>query len=1161
MKKLWTGTVAGWVVAGLLSPSWAGLSQTPMLASGAAQVPPNLMFTLDDSGSMDFECLPDALCINDSPPAKRIGTMPWGIDDLWKNNVVTYKDRLLPRRMRSAAINPLYYNPAVRYRPWLLADGTRRPAYPATAAVINVNAPTQTVNLTVDATRNINWCTSLTNCAQDVETFYPAVYYNLTSGTGTAVGDFTRVQIRDGATYPRAAARTDCVSASNSCSYAEEIQNFSNWFTYARSRMRVAIGGTSEAFSAVPSSFRVGFGTINSPAADIDGVTTKTLRQGVRPFTGNDKAAFYTVLQGAQGQNGGTPLRRAMDDVGQYFSRKDAGGPWADDPAARTKGRELSCRRNFHVLMTDGVWNSDAASTLAADADVDSADGPLITGPDGARYQYKPEAPYAGAGGHTLADVAMYYWSRDLRDDLVNNVPQPNKDRDAFWQHMVNYTIAFGVDGNLRNDADLPALTSGSTSWGTPAVGADADNVDDLWHAALNSRGQQKSATNADEYAKALRAILSDIAGRAGSEAGVAVATRSSIAGNYKYVPSYVSGDWSGELTAYPIGGTSASAAWTASQVLPEPSARNIWTYKDATTQGVQFTAASLTAQNMTALLNASDPAALVNYLRGDRSAEGSGMRQRKSVLGDIVNSTPVLVKDVADGQYDFLPSSTPGQSSYRAFLANKVRRAGQVFVGANDGMLHAFDQSTGAETFAYVPRSVFGNLKNLAAPSYVHQYFVDGPLAEADVYDGTNVKWRNLVVGGSGAGAKNLFAINVPVAVTGGAALTAAGAAPGATDVLWEVDASSTGLSELGHVLHTPEVGVTPDGSWVVIVGNGYESTSGKAQLMVLNALTGAVIRVLDTGAGSTTSRNGLGGGRVVRDGQQRIVAVYGGDLQGNLWKFDLSSNTSANWAVAFGGSPLVRAVNTAGAAEPITAAPTYLLHPAGGVMVLFGSGKLIDTGDAQDLGQRSLYGVWDRVAVGSASSNAADRITDNASLVTQTISALPLAGTTGTFYAVSSNTVDYGDAATARKRGWLVRLTIAPGQRQIYEPQAEAGRVFFDTVAPSGATDPCSGGDALGFTFVLDPFTGGPGRDGPTLDTNGDGKFTNTDLANAAVMVLPAAGRRTIVREVGSPVVQSVGGGTPGAGGSTKPDPRVKVPANVIGRQWQQIVTQPAY
>ncbi|MBS0430765.1 MAG: hypothetical protein JSR41_26055 [Proteobacteria bacterium] len=1160
MRRAFSGSVAVWVVTGLLTPSWAELSQTPMLASSAAQVPPNLMFTLDDSGSMDFECLPDALCVG-GPSNQRIGTVPWGVDNTWKYGAAEYTEALFPRRMRSAAINPLYYNPAVRYRPWLLADGTRRVAYPASAAVVNVlDSPVQTVNLTTDATQTTLWCSSLDSCTTGSRTFFPAVYYSLTTGVGANVNDFTRVEIRPGSTYPRSSARTDCTSSSSTCSYEEEIQNFSNWFTYARTRMRVAIAGTSEAFAVVPSSFRVGFGTINSPVANIDGISTKTLRQGVRPFTGSDKAAFYATLQGARGQSGGTPLRRAMDDVGQYFSRSDALGPWADVPGTGSVSSQLSCRRNFHVLMTDGVWNSDAAPTLAADADVDSSNGQLITGPGSKSYQYAPAPPYAGQGGHTLADVAMYYWNRDLRPDLTNNVLQ-SRSTDAFWQHMVNYTIAFGVNGNLSNDADLPALINGSKTWGTPAIDAEAANVDDLWHAALNSHGQQKNASNADEYAKALRAILSDIAGRAGSEAGVAVATRSSVAGNYKYVPSYVSGDWYGELIAYPIGGSSATPVWTASQLLPDPSTRNIWTYKDATSKGIQFTAATLTAQGMTPLLNAPDPAALVDYLRGVRGSEGAGMRQRKSVLGDIVNSTPVLVKDLADGQYDFLPTSMPGQSSYRGFLVNKARRVGQIFVGANDGMLHAFDQSTGVETFAYVPRAVLGSVKNLASLSYTHQYFVDGPLVEADVYDASATRWKNLVVGTGGAGAKNLFAINVPVPLTGAAPLTASGVAPASADILWEVDASKPGLSELGNVLHAAELGVARDGSWVAVSGNGYESASGKAQLLILDALTGAVVRVLDTGVGSAASPNGLGGVRVVRDNQQQIVAAYAGDLKGNLWKFDLSSTSPANWAVAFGGNPLVRATNAAGAAEPITAAPAYLLHPAGGVMVLFGSGKLMDTGDAQDLGQRSLYGVWDRVAIGAASANAADRITSNTTLVIQSISSVPLADTAGTFYSISNNTVDYGDAATARKRGWVVRLTIVPGQRQIYEPQAEAGRVFFDTIAPSSATDPCSADDAVGFTFVLDPFTGGPGEDGPTLDTNGDGKFTSADLANAAVMQLSANGRRTIVREAGSPVVQSVGGGVPDANGTSKPDPRVKVPSNLIGRQWQQIVTQPAY
>lgn len=1163
------------VLGGLaFSNAGAVVSQVPLTGSSLF-VAPNLMFTLDDSGSMDFECVPDALCVNG---ARYIGVAPVEFAT-FKNAVATFATgELFARQMRSS-VNPLYYNPAVRYQPWLQADGSRFPVYPETAAPPNPQAPGVTVNLALTQSATVRWCRSTTSCAIGTETFAPAQYYLLAPGrTGNALGDFTQVLIEPATvSYPKGVNRTDCASAS-SCTYAEEIQNFSNWFTYARTRLKVAIGGTAEAFAAVPAAYRVGFGTINSVNTTVDGVAGNTIRSGVRPFSGVAKNNFYATLHNATSQTGGTPLRRAMDDVGQYFSRADHHAPWAADPAVgETPASHLSCRRSFHVLMTDGMWNSAGASTPAADADVDNTSGPLNTHADGTTiWQYSPAAPYAAEGGSTLADAAMYYWYRDLRPDLANNIKHSTANP-AFWQHMVNYTIAFGVNGHRRNPEDLPALTAGTLDWGTPSTDEPA-KVDDLWHAAINSRGLARSAVDATEYGKALDAIISDIASRSGSEAGVAVSSRSYSATARKYIPTYNTSDWSGDVKAVRL--SDGAKVWLASEQLPSPSARNVYTFKDTATKGVRFTLADLNTAGMTSLLGATDPAGLIDYLRGVRTGEGSTYRKRGTPLGDIVNSSPVLVKDLVDAQYSFLSASTAGQSSYLSFLAGKKARMPQLFVGSNDGMLHAFNDAVGtaagAETFAFVPRAVLGRVRNLAEPSYAHRYLVDGPLAEVDVYDATAAKWRNLVVGAGGAGAKNLFAINVPVPAPGATVpLTDAQSAPGASDILWEISSDATGFAELGHVLQTPEAGILRDGRWVIAVGNGYDSASGRAHLYLIDAITGDRVAVLDTGVGSSAAPNGLGGVKLVRDSRQRIVAAYAGDLRGNLWKFDLSSATSSDWAVAFGGNPLFKATNGAGDEEPITAAPTYTSHPLRGIMVFAGAGKLFESGDVGSQAERSLYGVWDTVATGASSANAGDRVTDNATLVTQTITSLTVDGVAGKYYSVSNNSVDYGSGADAQKRGWKIRMTIEPGQRLIHDPQIEGGRVFFDTMLPGDTQVACSASSPQGLTFVLDPFTGAPGQGGPTFDTNGDGLFNDADSLTAAATRFASVGQRGLVRHPGSQVSSegsgigggssggSAGSGSAGGGGDGAWDDkkRIQLARDAIRRQWRQIVTPPAY
>jgi Tfp pilus tip-associated adhesin PilY1 len=333
------------------------------------------------------------------------------------------------------------------------------------------------------------------------------------------------------------------------------------------------------------------------------------------------------------------------------------------------------------------------------------------------------------------------------------------------------------------------------------------------------------------------------------------------------------------------------------------------------------------------------------------------------------------------------------------------------------------------------------------------------------------------------------------------------------------------------------------------------------------INARTGARVAVLDTGAGSPGAPNGLGGVKLVRDSAKRIVAAYAGDLYGNLWKFDFSSSTPSEWRVAFDGYPLFRAANSSGQAEPITAAPAVMAHPLGGLMVLLGSGKLLEADDASSTAERSLYGVWDKVPPGSNTGLATDRVADNDLLVTQTISRLTINDKSGTYFAITSNSVDYGTGNAGKKRGWKIRMSIASGQRLIHAPQGYSGRVIFDTMVPGGIAAGCTATQPQGYTFVIDPFTGAPGRDGPTFDTSGDGDFTAADNVTAGVTWVSSIGNRGIVRVPGGTRVRLEGSAPPGMPrnpGNCKLEEGCtpsQFPSTPVKRQWRQIVTPPSY
>jgi type IV pilus assembly protein PilY1 len=1074
-------------------------------------------------------------------------------------------DLIYARQMRSAQKNSQYYNPAITYRPWLKSDGTRFTAYPANNAPVDPRLLVERINLISSQKFDEPFCKSRFNCKdiKSKETFYPAQYYTLTSGTGESdITNFTRfvldVTFSPG---PKPSSRTDCLLAV--CTLVEEQQNFSNWFTYYRSRLLAAIGGTASAFQDLPNNYRLGYGQINQASHNVDGVKTETIVRGLRPYSGTGREEFYTWLLNIQVDDGSTPLRRAMGDVGEYFMRTDNAGPWGSVPGTSDATAHLTCRRSYHLLITDGAWNGDSATNSKATGNVDNSTMYLR---NTSVKTYTPSFPFKDDNDGTLADVALYYWGTDLRPDLNDDV-KPSAADPAFWQHMVNYTIGFGVNGNLNNPGDLPALRRdpGVTAkdWGNPKSGIN-DKIDDLWHAALNSRGLSISAANPEEYSNAVKSIITNIEERNGSDAGVAVSGKRLTSSSRKYVPEYRSLAWTGELTATALdaSGVAGSVVWRASENLPSAATRNIFTYKDATTRGVPFTLAGMTAASMITALNVttSEVPSLINYLRGDSFGEGSVYRIRTKKLGDIVNSAPILVKDLLDSQYDFLATGTAGKASYREFLRNKKSRIGQVFVGANDGMLHAFNDVNGTETFAFMPRTVLADVKVLSQTPYDHRYFVDGPVIEADIFDATAVPsgaWKNLVLATGGAGAKNLFAINVPVpaSLSGGGAPAVSLSAPGSSDVLWEIS-NSGDFAELGNILRAPEVGIMRNGQWAVIVGNGYASASGKAQLFVINALTGALIKKIDTGVPLLGGGNGLGGVRVVRDIQQRIVSAYAGDLRGNVWKFDFSGTTSASWGVAFGSTaltprPLFTALNSSGQAEPITTSPTYVLHPSGGVQVLVGTGKLFETADTNNIQERTLYGLWDKIKVGLNSGDITAAISGTAQLVGQQVSGT-VSITSGTpalttvYWKATNNLVDY-----STKRGWRLPLSIQPGQRLIYDPQVSLGRAFFETVVPGGAVLSCDASSGTGYNFILDPLTGAAGTDGPTFDTNGDGVINAGDSATAVIYKTAADG--------GDGILITGGARQTGVIVSTTSSRLFAGDPNSVRRSWRQLFNPP--
>ncbi len=1082
--------VLSFILMPLHAQATMALSDVPLFLTTA--VDPNIIFTLDDSGSMQFEIMPEGLITKDVRFVYPVRAGTYG-DNTYSNYVVGFdSNNGYTAKLRSSHVNKIYYNPQVRYLPWSNADGTLMDNASITCAPHNPwaipdkdnpaknNPAVHCRDLTANNTENASWLQNDGNRKTENRTFYPAVYFQYKgSGSIDSASNYTQVEIKPGnAPFNGGPNRTDCAAAPT-CTYEEEIQNFANWYTYYRSRVLLARAGVGRAFAAQGNNMRVAFGAINKGSSTIDGKSTSTLITGVRQFSGANRTNFFDKLYQHTIPAQGTPLRTAMDGVGKYLMRNDDQGPWSDTPG-QDGGVQPICRQNYHILMTDGYW-SDSFSGMG---NVDNTDGSKHTNhfPNAApaTYQYKPALPYSDNYSNTLADVAMYYWKTDLRTDLDNKVPTNARDP-AFWQHMVNFTVGLGVEGTLSK---LPGSTGGPSAWPNPASSEPA-KIDDLWHAAVNSRGEFFSAQDPVTFANGLSSALSNMAARVSSAAAVTTNTSRLNTGAQIYQAKFNSADWSGLLLAFNLeaDGSLGELKWEASEQLPTPTARKIFTHNGTT--GLAFTVAnfsSLSAAQQTALdknssgVNDAQGMARIGWLRGDQSGEinqgGSFRNRNNGVLGDIVNSDLLYIKSL-DFSYDSLPNGTPGKASYYSYKqSNSNNRTPVVYTGANDGMLHAFNAETGVELFAYVPAAIYPQLSKLTDSGYTHRYYVDGNAYAGDAYIGTTPTWKTVLLGTLGGGGKSVFALDI----TDPANFSA-------SNVLWEFTDT-----DLGFVHGQAKIARLNDGSWAAIVGNGYNSTSDKAYLLIVNLQTGALIKKIPT---NNTTNNGLSTPALVdTNGDKIIDVVYAGDLQGNVWKFDLSKADPNEWGVAYTNKPLFTARNANNQIQPITSPLEVGFHLEGsikkeGYMIYFGTGQFIASGDATDKKAQSLYGIWDK---GSRISE-----TDRSVLQQQTITAetvVPPFERT-----VSNNSVDW-----TTKRGWYIDLPQSgtePAERSVIMPMLNFGRIIFTTLIPS--TDPCEAG-GRNWLMLLDAETGGM-MSAPQFDVNHDGKLDSGDRVIAGV------------------------------------------------------------
>lgn len=1004
---------------------------------------PNVIFGMDDSGSMDFEVMlttnDGAFWWNDTTVFAGTTGSGWDAKGAPLFNAAgnsgtgwTKMPYLFPNgcsaalrlncdssghyaiaptvqfaSLRSRDYNPLYYDPAMTYQPW--ADGVISGASKTFPASVGAAAPshplyTSTTNLaaavlstaadtvfnmrpgmTIPAGTSIQsgskWVTQATPLVVPPGSGYTAafLYYPATYWMKQlcSVDDISCTKAPDGSTLKRYEIKAGNTFPTGRA-YADELQNFANWFTYYRKRKLMLAASMGNVLTGL-TGMRVGLVNMNAQSTptmyDIDSTNPLTNAQVVI-------GKFYQ-----NNASGGTPTRSLLNYIGNQFK-------------TNTNIIESSCQRNAAFIVTDGF-----------------AENTAVTPPSYASSTWGKGSPYETTYANTLADIALSYYTNNIRSDLtagkvpttVPTASNPGADNNPN-PHMNTYAITLGAQGTLWNGSGN--AYSGTMAWPNPVDTRSPTAVDDLWHATVNGRGSMFTSRNPTETATAAQTALTQILKLAGSQGGVSFSTINLKPGNaMAYVGNYRPQGWSGDVSAYAVdtntGALSPTASWSADTVLQ---ARDYTTRAIATfngTIGVAFTATF--AGTLVNPGNANGSTAdLLAYLRGNRSLEGSTFRTRTGLMGAVVNAEPVS-----------LPSE------------------GVVFATTNEGMVHALEQGNGNELWAYIPGFALANAGAMSQKTWTFQTVLDSTPTLG------KVNGHTILVGGRGTGGTGFYALDVtnPKGAVGSASAGQSDSVV-ASRVLWEFPSASTPsavVNTLGASMGKPVIATSHKYGPVVILTSGYNTAlDGKGRVYVLDAMTGALLKTFVTSAGALgTTDAGLAQLAGFTEADGYVNYLYGGDVLGNVWRFSLEDDSILNLATL---------ADNSGNTQPITAAPE-LATLNGRRMVFVGTGRMLGKSDLGDTKVQSFYALTD-----GNTTIAKPR----SSLAARTIAV------SGNSRSVSGSAIDW-----SKQQGWYVDLPA--GEKANTDPSIAYGVLSFTTNSPSATT--CTSGSAL---YLADLATG---------------------------------------------------------------------------------------
>ncbi|HEX4547382.1 pilus assembly protein [Pseudomonas sp.] len=747
----------------------------------------------------------------------------------------------------------------------------------------------------------------------------------------------------------------------------------------------------------------------------------------------------------ALGAVANTPLAETYYEITRYM--RGMAPYYNSTPATYTSPIQYRCQKNYGVVITDGLptydrtfpTNDPLGGSRLPNWDGINNDGNNLNGDNEGDTLY-------------LDDIAKFAFDIDMRSTGTDAAGKSWNAVDFPKQNMNTYTVGFTADNDMLSDA------------------------------AAYGQGKYYQATDSAGLNTALSSALSDITSKAGS-GGSGVTSGTTLASGTSYFQtSYDPKDWRGTIKSFGFtsaGAVNTSAAlWTTdTTIVPGATAPTYQSWNTTSNAAVTLAYGNFSAAQQTTLsqslptgISGSD---LVEWSKGTNK---TGLKVRSVLLGDIINSPLVLASPS-----DKTASDLSGDTTYTTYLTTKAANMNSsLVVNANDGFVNVINSANGTRRYAYMPSSVLPSLRLIADPAYIngvsHKFLVDG---QVGVYDAQlNSAWKTLAIGGTGAGGKTFYALQLFDASAGNV-----------LNALWEVSAPATAntanaFNDLGYAYARPEVARLADGRWAAFIANGYGSNSGVAALYVLDVRDGSLIKkiVID----STETTNGLSSVKLKVNSSNVVQAAYGGDLKGRLWKFDLSATSTDSWGVAFSGKPLFTAAG--GASQPITAQPLLADNSLGGKQIFVGTGKFNETADKTNKDLQAFYSVWD-------ADGGSGQLTVS-SLQAQAVTGV-FSGSTGQFITTSQNDTTYPG-----EKGWylpLVYNNVLTGERVINQASLVLGRIVF-TTASVDTTDPCAS-FGTGKLVELDAFSGKM-LNYAVLDTNADGVVDSNDTISSGVV-----------------------------------------------------------